>query len=378
VKVIDYEPGKKLTVSLHNHRRLLVTVSDLDQTKADVLVRFTDERGKNRDVASEAAIRRVVGPSFDSQLNEGMAQFNDALSPGVAFSFRTASDVPGQTICNTFGPAYEASDTFSAKRLASAFETCFGLGTMGSALSLAYPGYGDDGSGYPIDIAAPVAIASVLAGLERAPRLMQVTMVVREKAFPLYCEALAKQVHVQLKPIKGENSAIDRASNSPIIQSTPKELASQNTVPQTDASLHPKGSLSLPTTTSSSPPAEPSSTRRLEKDGPANAALGLAVNIRRLSHEWRAEQSKIDDAADVTASQRESMSKAWAVKVMAEYDSKYKVDARIIHDKLAANLAAETDPLVMNDFYENEVNPGLLEIIADDLERLGKLTLDRN
>ena len=67
------------------------------------------------------------------------------------------------------------------------------------------------------------------------------------------------------------------------------------------------------------------------------------------------------------------MSSIWATKVMAEYDSKYKVDARIIHDQLLARLPVGTDPLAMKDDYGNEVNPGLLEIIASNLEHLAKL-----
>ena len=99
-------------------------------------------------------------------------------------------------------------------------------------------------------------------------------------------------------------------------------------------------------------------------------ALALAANIRKLSQDWRTEQAKIDTASDVTEAQRKSMSNVWATKVMAEYDSKYKADARIIHDQLLTRLPAGTDPLAMKDGYENEVNPGWLEIIASNLESI--------
>lgn len=121
----------------------------------------------------------------------------------------------------------------------------------------------------------------------------------------------------------------------------------------------------------SSPPSTPP-----QKPRPrtlSETALQLAANIRKLSQDWSGEQSKIDNATRVTDQQRKSMTQAWTDKVMARYDSKYKVDARIVHDKLVEALQPSTERLAMNDEYENEVNPGLLEIIASDLERLAKL-----
>jgi hypothetical protein len=105
----------------------------------------------------------------------------------------------------------------------------------------------------------------------------------------------------------------------------------------------------------------------------SKTALNLAAKIRKLSQDWKTEQSKIDNASDVTDQQRKQMGGTWATKVMAEYDSTYKVDARMVHDRLLAKLPPGTDPLAMKDLYENEVNPGLLETIASDLERLAKL-----
>lgn len=85
------------------------------------------------------------------------------------------------------------------------------------------------------------------------------------------------------------------------------------------------------------------------------------------------EQSKINNANDVTDQQRKSMSEVWSHKIMAEYDERFKANARIAHDKLLDSLPPYTDPLEMKDAYENEVNPSLLEPIASDLERLAKL-----
>ena len=213
-KVIDYQPESRLSVMLRSQRRLLLTVGDLDQTKADVLVRFTDEHGNGRDAGSEAAVRRVVGASFEAQVADGMALLHGDLGSGGSFSFRTASDVPGQTICNTFGPIYESDALLAVRRLGDAYDRCFGLAATGSALSLAFPGYGGGASGYPIDVAAPVVIERLVADLEQFSRLIEVTIVLRREAFPAYSEALAKQLQVQLKAVH-QADALDIPHQAP-------------------------------------------------------------------------------------------------------------------------------------------------------------------
>jgi hypothetical protein len=143
---------------------------------------------------------------------------------------------------------------------------------------------------------------------------------------------------------------------------------------QTISAVTPPSTSSLPKQDSTI--STPKSTRpeRLPKgQSLLETALNLATNIRKLSQDWVTEQSKINNANDVTDEQRKSMSETWSRKTMAEYDDKFKEDARITHDKLLANLPPYTDPLAMKDAYENEANPSLLEPIARDLERLAKL-----
>jgi hypothetical protein len=144
---------------------------------------------------------------------------------------------------------------------------------------------------------------------------------------------------------------------------------------QTIATVTPPSTSSLPKQDSTIPtPKGNARPERLPKgQSLLETALNLAANIRKLSQDWVMEQSKINNANDVTDEQRKSMSETWSHKTMAEYDNKFREDARITHDKLLANLPPYTDPLEMKDAYENEANPSLLEPIARDLERLAKL-----
>jgi hypothetical protein len=74
----------------------------------------------------------------------------------------------------------------------------------------------------------------------------------------------------------------------------------------------------------------------------AESTLILAANIRKLSQDWVMEQSKINNANDVTDQQRKSMSEVWSHKIMAEYDERFKANARIAHDKLLDSLPPYT------------------------------------
>lgn len=178
-----------------------------------------------------------------------------------------------------------------------------------------------------------------------------------------------------------EVSTADTVSSgaSPINRAPPHSPATSSTSPNPPNEAEPPGSKALKShglasgdvPIHSSPPSTPP--HKLRPRTLSETALQLAANIRKLSQDWSGEQSKIDNATGVTDQQRKSMSQTWTDKVMAQYDSKYKVDARIVHDKLVEALQPGTERLAMNDEYENEVNPGLLEIIASDLERLAKL-----
>ena len=198
-KITDYQPGKSLSVLLANQRSLVVAVTELDDTKADILVRFTDESGSNRDEASEAAIHRVLGASFDSELRTGMSNLGGKVRPGTGFGMPTESDVPGQTICSTSGPTYKPDPALASEKLGNAYDVCFGLGSMRSALSLAFPAYEGSATGFPTEVAAPVVAERLVEGLSHETRVQKVTVAVSAAGFAAYSEAVLKRLGLPAK-----------------------------------------------------------------------------------------------------------------------------------------------------------------------------------
>jgi O-acetyl-ADP-ribose deacetylase (regulator of RNase III) len=194
--VETYQPGKRLSVLLASGRRIIVMLGELDETKADVIARFTDERGNNRDGISEAAIRRLAGPSFNSEIQVGLESLHGTLVPGTAFGVPTKSDIPGQIVCNTFGPTYQLEPALAPLRLAGAYDTCFQLGATGPALSIAFPAY--SGTDFPDDIAARVVIERLTQDLAQPTRVVQALIVARQESFPPYSKALATKLGLEL------------------------------------------------------------------------------------------------------------------------------------------------------------------------------------
>jgi O-acetyl-ADP-ribose deacetylase (regulator of RNase III) len=184
----------------HGKVKLKLMVGELDQTNADVLVRFTDEKGINRDSGNEKAIQRIAGADFDANLKQGMAGLGGDLGGlGKAFMTPTMSTIPGQTVCTTYGPVYKLDPTLDAARLAKAYDTCFSLGTMVSVLSIAFPSYGGGGDEFPIEIAAPIVVDRILAGLDHAASLKQITITVTQDAFLSYSQVVSTRLNLHLK-----------------------------------------------------------------------------------------------------------------------------------------------------------------------------------
>jgi O-acetyl-ADP-ribose deacetylase (regulator of RNase III) len=196
-QITEYRPQERLALDFGASQKILLLVNEQEGVRADLLVRFTDQHGNNRDTDNEAAIRGFADASFDQRLKEGLNRLGGDLGGrGTAFMTPTMSDWPGQATCTTFGPTYAMDSLSAQERLAAAYDTCFSLGTMTSPSSVAFPAYG--GANYPVDLAAPVALEHLVLDFQRAARVKQLKIVVKKEDFGPYSEALAKVLKLQL------------------------------------------------------------------------------------------------------------------------------------------------------------------------------------
>ena len=193
-----YVDGKRLEIALPNQKKFILLTGELAATRADVLVRFTDEHGNARDAADDADLRRLVGPTFDDKLRQSLSGIpGGRLQPGTVVGMATDGPVTGQGICNVSTPV-DRTDPDFAERLARAYDGCFGLAITGPALSVAFPTVSSAES-------ADTVVDHLLKGMLSENRLRRAYLVSSSsgaRAFPVYAKAIVKRLNLHL-PVSG-------------------------------------------------------------------------------------------------------------------------------------------------------------------------------
>jgi hypothetical protein len=196
--VEGYVDGKRLEIALPNQKKFILLTGELAATRADVLVRFTDEHGNARDAADDADLRRLVGPTFDDKLRQSLSGIpGGRLQPGSVVGMATDGPVTGQGICSVSAPV-DRTDPDFVERLARAYDGCFGLAITGPALSVAFPTMSSVES-------ADTVVEHLLKGMLSENRLRRVYLVsssTRAGAFPVYAKAIVKRLNLHL-PVPG-------------------------------------------------------------------------------------------------------------------------------------------------------------------------------
>jgi TIR domain-containing protein len=105
-----------IQATLSNGKVFLLRVGRLTETKADVLVRFTDEHGAGRDEQVDADLRDQAGRSFEESIHRALESLpGGQVANGSSFGFPLEKGVPGQSVCNTILPADKSDPDFSVR-----------------------------------------------------------------------------------------------------------------------------------------------------------------------------------------------------------------------------------------------------------------------
>jgi O-acetyl-ADP-ribose deacetylase len=106
----------------------------------------------------DAAIHRVGGPAILAECRGLRAgRLPDGLPTGQAVA-TTAGNLPARWVIHTVGPVYRGSPA-EAELLASAHRTSIAVARELGARSLAFPAISTGAYGYPVELAAPIALA---------------------------------------------------------------------------------------------------------------------------------------------------------------------------------------------------------------------------
>ena len=136
----------------------------------------------------DGAIHRAGGPSIMEECRKlGGCPTGEAV-------VTTAGRLPAKYVFHAVGPIYSGS--FDDERLlASAYQSCLNLAEQHQVKSIAFPSLSTGIYGYPLELAAPIALRTIIEHIKKPTCLQQVLMVLfGESAYKAHEQALDKLV----------------------------------------------------------------------------------------------------------------------------------------------------------------------------------------
>ncbi len=102
----------------------------------------------------------------------------------------TAGRLPAKYVFHAVGPIYSGSQD-DERLLASAYLSCLNLAEQHQVKSIAFPSLSTGIYGYPLELAAPVALRTIIEHIKKPTSLQQVLVVLfGESAYKAHARAL--------------------------------------------------------------------------------------------------------------------------------------------------------------------------------------------
>jgi O-acetyl-ADP-ribose deacetylase len=132
----------------------------------------------------DGAIHRAGGPSIMDECRKiGGCPTGSAVATA-------AGRLPARYVFHAVGPIY--SDGKDDERLlASAYQSCLDLAEQYALQSIAFPSLSTGVYGYPLDLAAPIALRTIVQHIQKPTNLKEVLMVLfGDRAYQAYEKAM--------------------------------------------------------------------------------------------------------------------------------------------------------------------------------------------
>jgi O-acetyl-ADP-ribose deacetylase len=124
----------------------------------------------------DGAIHRAGGPSILAECRElGGCATGDVKATG-------GGDLPARHVLHAVGPVWRGGGAGEAEQLASCHRRAIELAAGLGARTVAFPAISTGAYGYPVELAAPVAIETTLAALRTHPEVEVARFVFRDDA----------------------------------------------------------------------------------------------------------------------------------------------------------------------------------------------------
>jgi len=140
----------------------------------------------------DGAIHRAGGPRILEECRAVRAARGGAPLPAGQAVITGAGKLPSRFVIHTVGPVWHGGDRGEPETLASCYRACLALAEQHGLESIAFPSISTGAYGYPVSLAAPLALSVVAAALSGAQRVRRVRFVLfSEPDLAVYAAALA-------------------------------------------------------------------------------------------------------------------------------------------------------------------------------------------
>ena len=157
------------------------------EVQADAIVNAANS-GLRGGGGVDGAIHRAGGPSIMEECRKiGGCPTGEAV-------VTSAGKLPAKYVFHAVGPIYSGS-LDDQRLLTSAYQSCLNLAEQHQVKSIAFPSLSTGIYGYPLELAAPIALRTIIEHIKKPTCLQQVLMVLfGESAYKVHEQALDKLI----------------------------------------------------------------------------------------------------------------------------------------------------------------------------------------
>lgn len=134
----------------------------------------------------DGAIHRAAGPELLAE-----CRMLGGCDTGSARTTR-GYDLPARFVIHTPGPIWRGGSAGERELLASCYRACFSEAARIEARSIAFPSISTGAYGFPIELAAPIAVGEAMAALRTRPDIEITFVCFSERDAKVYRKTLGK------------------------------------------------------------------------------------------------------------------------------------------------------------------------------------------